>query len=113
MNLDQFNGLCEREWGHGGAFNDVIALHLTNESLAELSGDIANHGSPFNYALGSTSGDKPKLVAVGFRASEVTNPITRTRVKVTGDAAEDTAILKIGIDENGDPVTRTVTLASA
>lgn len=113
MNLDQFNALCEHEWGHGGAFNDVVALHLTDESLADLSGDIANNGSPFDYALGNPFGDEPKPVAVGFRASEVVNPVTRTVVKVTGGAGEDTATLKTGINENGDPVTRTVTLAAA
>ena len=65
MKLAGFNALCEREWAE--ARGDVTGLRLTDESLSEFETDLLIH--PF----------------------DLVNPVTRSVVKVTGGASEDSA----------------------
>lgn len=113
MKLDQFNDFCQRMWGNSGVFSDVVALHLTDESQAELSANAIN-GSAFDYQLDSPFGGEPKTTTAGLRVDKLVNPVTRSVVKVTGGADEDTATVQAGIDfSTGEPVTRIVALAAA
>lgn len=113
MKLDQFNDLCDRMWHHSGVFSDVIALHLTDESHAEFSADAIG-GSAFDYQLDNPFDGEPKTTTAGLRVDKFVNPVTRTTVKVTGGADEDTATVQTGIDfSTGEPVTRTIALATA
>lgn len=109
MKLDQFNDLCQRLWGENGVFSDVIALHLTGESQAELSADAATSGP-----VEINGGPFETGTRVGVRCDEITNPVTRSVVKVTGGADEDAVTMQTGINfSTGEPVTRTVALAAA
>ena len=90
MKLSEFRELCDREWGE--ARGDVIGLCLTDESAGELHRDVIMDGSmsavPFPLLI-----DKSELAAI--RAGEfvipLSNPVTRSLVKVTKGADTDTA----------------------
>ena len=70
MKLSQFRALCVREWEQEGNRGDVIALQLTDDSLAELEADLlVDPDERFRSVL-----DPFALV----------NPITRSFVRVAG-----------------------------
>ena len=78
MKLTEFNALCEREWGE--ACGDVTGLSLTDESRAELLDDALIQGIQADTIL--------------LPRGELFNPVTRSVVKITGGASEDTASVR-------------------
>ena len=105
MKVAQFNELCHREHDRDGG--TVSALHLTQESYAELLTEILGDG-PVQMPP-----DLPSS-PVGARLDAMTNPATRTVVNISRapafvpDTAEVTHWVPIpqpiGWDEDGTPV---------
>ena len=83
MKLSQFRALCVREWEQENSRGDVTALHLTDASFAELEREAIMDGEPGPFALYIDKADLPADTA-GALLSTLSNPITRTPVKVTG-----------------------------
>ena len=88
MKLAEFHALCEREWRE--ARGDVTGLNLTEDSRRELVNDVLINGAQDSLLLLI---EKSELSAIraGAGISEVTNPITRSAVKITGGASVDSA----------------------
>ena len=88
MKLAEFKALCEREWGE--ARGDVIGLHLTADSRRELATDVLVEGYSPGHLLYI---DREEVAAIraGASISTIVNPITRSVVKITGGAGEDSA----------------------
>jgi hypothetical protein len=95
LKYDEFAGLCDREWLKGAdkmEFGDVTALSLTDESLAELSGEafaVSTDSLPAGFP-------PPGGADVGVLVTEAVNPVTRSAVKITGGAESDTATVSYG-----------------
>lgn len=91
MKTAEFNDLCNREHARDGGV--VAALHLTRESLRELTTEII---------AGQTLETDPFAdgTACGARLDAMTNPATRTVVKVRLAApfVPDTAVVACGPD---------------
>ena len=82
MKLSQFRALCVREWEQEDSRGDVTVLHLTDDSHAELSRDAIMDGDLPGLQLFIEKADLP-AIACGAALSTLSNPITRTQVKVT------------------------------
>lgn len=78
MKLTEFRELCEREWGE--ARGDVTGLSLTDESAEELWRDKLMQGFQDEEIL--------------LPSDQLFNPVTRTIVKITKGADEDTASVR-------------------
>ena len=75
MKLDAFQRMCEHRWNCNQA--DLMSLSLTDDSYDELWLDVMLHPeSPCTYK---------------FFPGVVQNPITRTRVKISPGADQDSA----------------------
>jgi hypothetical protein len=96
VKLSQFRALCHREWVQGDFRGDVVALHLTDESYDELSLEAL------------TAGDLPDLELIinepwvperscGAALSTLSNPVTRSQVKVTGGSDWDWVEVRRGV----------------
>lgn len=82
MKLSQFRLLCDREWRQERR-GDVTALHLTDESYAELERDAITDGDLPGLELFIRKADLAAVTA-GAALSALDNPVTRTPVKITG-----------------------------
>lgn len=93
MKLAAFKDLCDREWAkdqHG----DVQALHLTNSSLLELTCDVLLSGSsePFLFPIEQrVSSEDIKDIRAGAVCRDISNPVTRSVVHISGDSDRDFA----------------------
>lgn len=87
MKLSQFRLLCDREWRQERR-GDVTALHLTDESYAELEREALMDGDLVGLEL-FIRPEEVAAVACGAALSTLSNPVTRTPVKVTGGDAWD------------------------
>ncbi len=90
MKYAEFAALCQREWFHDPDLRgDVCALTLTRASLSELSEDVVTiGGDPCRSLVLRVPADCGHGIA-GALAAELANPVTRTPVKVTGEASLD------------------------
>jgi len=101
MKVADFNALCHRSWtGSPNPYGDVVGLRLTSSSRVELVQDILSQGDLF-----TTLSDMP-YGAAGFGVDEVTNPVTRSVVKIESTDDVDQAIISFG--ENRESVTVSV-----
>jgi hypothetical protein len=84
VNTAEFNDLCHREFARDKG--DVVRLHLTQESYAVLLADVLGNDDRFE-------GDGLPDGICGARLDAMTNPATRTVVKVVpaGAFVPDTA----------------------
>lgn len=73
VNIAGFNDLCRREFARDKG--DVVRLHLTRESYAAMLAEVLSNGAPFE-------GDGLPEGTCGARLDAMTNPATRTVVKV-------------------------------
>ena len=91
MKLSAFHALCEREWenGHG----DIESLHLTDDSLLELTNDVLMDGSQGEMELFIKESDLAALAA-GAAVNRVRNPITKTSVELLGGSHRDVAMVR-------------------
>ena len=88
MKLADFDALCEREWGE--ARGDVIGLCLTDDSRQELANDALTSDT-FDSCLLLIKESELPAIRAGAGIGSVTNPITRSVVKITGGASVDSA----------------------
>jgi hypothetical protein len=88
VKLAEFNAICEREWRE--AHGDVMGLNLTDDSRQELVNDVLTSDTFDSCLLLIEESDLPAIRA-GAGIGSVTNPITRTVVKITGGASVDSA----------------------
>jgi hypothetical protein len=85
VKLGQFRALCIREWEQEDSRGDVTALHLTDESFAELERDAIMDGSAMTgleLFIRDAPGDGPML-------STLSNPVTRGPVTIDGGDTGD------------------------
>jgi hypothetical protein len=83
VKLAEFNALCGREWekrARGGR-GDVVALHLTGPSAAELSADVLVNPQETGRILRMTPGEA-EAEATGAALTHLRNPVTRSAVQV-------------------------------
>jgi len=88
VKLSQFRALCDREWRQESR-GDVTALHLTDDSYAELQREAIMDGEfpgcceLFIEKAGAADA-RHGTAAVSFQ-----NPVTRSPVKITGGGTWD------------------------
>jgi hypothetical protein len=94
VKLDQFNALCYRAWAMESR-GDIIALHLTDASYAELEREVLADGALPGFRLFIEKREAPGAYRTPPLAC-LQNPVTRSPVEVTGGAARDTAEVHSG-----------------
>lgn len=107
MKIGYFNVLCHRIWTdpitpHG----DVVKLQLTPGSRVELVQEILGQGELFRRVSNLDYHTATANASVGAGINEVTNPITRSVVKI--ESADDTDRAVISFGDQREPVTITV-----
>jgi hypothetical protein len=82
VKLADFNALCDREWRKPRR-GDVVSIRLAPESAAELAGDVAiAGGDPCHPLVLYISEEDIAAEAAGLAITRLTNPVTRTVVKI-------------------------------
>jgi hypothetical protein len=93
MKMSDFNVLCQRAWTDPiSPYGDVTKLRLTSGSRVELVKDILSQGDLFTILSDMPYGP------MGFIADEVTNPVTRSTVKIENTDDVDQAIISFDED---------------
>ena len=88
MKLSQFRALCAREWDQESR-GYVVALHLTDDSHAELTREAIMTGDMPGLELFINKLDAGD-VCCGAAVSSLQNPLTRSVVKLTPGSTWDT-----------------------